>query len=358
MKSIRSANHKRAFTLVELVVVIIIIGIILALLLPNGRGAREAARRMSCGNNFKQLGLGIHNYHAAYDHLPSAMGNVNLGFHPLNDNRLSGLVAMLPFIEQQALWEQISMPSKFDGVSYPAMGPTPWTSAYTPWKTDIATLRCPSSPAEPVDFGLTNYTFCIGDMARDIHQPTVNRGAFACRLTTRFSDLKDGTSNTIAMVEIGSDFSDRKFVGQYATQQPATWLDNPLLCRDLGEPNRPTFYLPDLTLGIQGRGGRWADGAAGFSLVNTILPPNGPSVAIEGSEAVDGLYTAGSFHQGGCHVLMADGAVKFITDSIETGNQNQPPLTSDQLADRTASPYGLWGALGTAACDDKIGDDW
>src|SRR6056297_2239550 len=111
------SNTRRAFTLVELLVVIAIIGVLVGLLLPAVQAAREAARRMSCSNNFKQIGLALHNYHAAYDQLPmQATGT----FHP-NENtgsggsapghnarRLSFLVGLTPFMEQQALWEQIS----------------------------------------------------------------------------------------------------------------------------------------------------------------------------------------------------------------------------------------------------------
>ncbi len=165
---IRTKTPPHAFTLVELLVVIAIIGLLVGLLLPNVRFSREAARRMSCSNNFKQVGLGLHNYHSSYKRLPSAMAGTDRG----NANRLSGLVAILPFIEQQALWEEIRTPTTIDGVMYPAMGPAPWVGQYTPWKTQIRTLQCPSSPSEPADFGLTSYTFCVGDMARDIHRPT------------------------------------------------------------------------------------------------------------------------------------------------------------------------------------------
>jgi len=350
--------NQKAFTVVELLVVLVIIGVLIGLLLPSMRGSHEAARRMSCGNNFKQLGLAMHNYHAAYNQLPSAMGGTDLGSALVsgNENRLSGLIAMLPFFEQQKLWEEISSSTKFKGVPYPAMGPTPWTAEYTPWRTQILTLQCPSAICDRTGFGVTNYTFCIGDMARGIHEPTLQRGVFTCRTATRFKAILDGTANTIAMAEIGTPVGPA-VIGQFAIDQATTFLDNPGLSRDLCDPTRPKSYLSNLSLGKPGRGGRWADGAAGYSLVNTILPPNSPSVAIDGVEAVDGIYSAGSFHQGGCHVLMADGAVKFITDSIDAGNQSLPTLTIEQMAnDEVASPYGLWGALGTASSKDEIKD--
>src|SRR5690554_8152464 len=107
-------NAPRGFTLVELLVVIAIIGILVGLLLPAVQAAREAARRMSCSNNFKQLGLSLHNYHATYDKLPIGSGGTGLDSNTnsadANNLRLSGLVAMLPFMEQQRLWLLIYNP--------------------------------------------------------------------------------------------------------------------------------------------------------------------------------------------------------------------------------------------------------
>ncbi len=114
----------------ELLVVIAIIGVLVGLLLPAVQAAREAARRMSCSNNFKQIGLGLHNYHSAYDKLPLA----GAGTQPTvatdawvatatgNNLRLSMLVGTLPFIEQQALWEQISNPLVAGATTFPSMG--------------------------------------------------------------------------------------------------------------------------------------------------------------------------------------------------------------------------------------------
>ena len=114
------------FTLVELLVVIAIIGVLVGLLLPAVQAAREAARRMSCSNNFKQIGLAIQNYHSAFKQLPRYGGgtdglgtNKNIGTEPgwtrsgwHNSQALSARVALTPYFEQQALWEQISTPTE------------------------------------------------------------------------------------------------------------------------------------------------------------------------------------------------------------------------------------------------------
>ncbi len=167
------SSKRSGFTLVELLVVIAIIGVMVGLLLPAVQAAREAARRMSCGNNFKQLGLGIHNYHAAYNQLPihgtgtATPSGSAVGVPGTNRLDLSMLVGLLPFVEQQALWagEQ----SHFQWIC--CHGPWPnrsladhATAAYAPWMTDIPTFRCPSDPGIGLpSHGRTNYAACLGD---------------------------------------------------------------------------------------------------------------------------------------------------------------------------------------------------
>lgn len=137
---------------------------LVGLLLPAVQAAREAARRMSCSNHFKQIGLGIHNYHSAYRNLPThATGtyvpggrdpwDVNPGRAVSNNMRLSFWVGLLPFLEQQALWEPISSPLSINSNGTPksppwqAMGPHPDRVQYPPWATELETLRCPTTTA-------------------------------------------------------------------------------------------------------------------------------------------------------------------------------------------------------------------
>ena len=163
-------KRRRGFTLVELLVVIAIIGVLVGLLLPAVQAAREAARRMSCSNNFKQIGLGLHNYESAFKNLPMNMGgslhSPGGGDNTSNRGRLSWMVGTLPFMEQQGLWEQISNPLQIPGgVLYPPMGPVPFRTNYNPWVTQVPGFRCPSDPIVAVS-GLpafTNYVASHGD---------------------------------------------------------------------------------------------------------------------------------------------------------------------------------------------------
>ena len=162
------SKDSRGFTLVELLVVIAIIGVLVGLLLPAVQAAREAARRMSCSNNFKQIGLGIHNYHSAFKRIPAhGIGTVATPSHNrawwqesaagngtllVNNRRLSTLVGILPFVEQQAIWEQIANPNatRTDGNLSAAVG-TPTN----PWAPEGPTPGTyPIHPLDPRDSNL------------------------------------------------------------------------------------------------------------------------------------------------------------------------------------------------------------
>tara|TARA_A100001391_G_scaffold197256_1_gene177015 strand:- start:395 stop:1552 length:1158 start_codon:yes stop_codon:yes gene_type:complete len=375
-----TSSRRGGFTLVELLVVIAIIGVLVGLLLPAVQAAREAARRMSCSNNFKQIGLGLHNYHSAYDQLPVHSG----GTTPDIGNRhlLSFLVGLTPFIEQQAVWQMISNPRATNhngtarGTPFPAMGPVPWDRNYTPWLTQMGTYRCPSDPSTPpANFeAFTNYAACIGDGVASNNHSCINqdesinngcmnrrggmdRGVFVTRMPTKFRDILDGLSNTIACAEIVVDSNTLEVLSTVVNRgNDAAFFSNPLVCEDTIDPQRPQFHVAGTNANNWGtsqrKGMRWADGRPVMSSVTTIMPPNRVSCSWAG-DGSDGMFTASSRHQGGCHVLMGDGAVKFITESIESGNLNSTtpnwPAGSSAVPPGSASPYGLWGALGTKA---------
>ncbi|TWU46713.1 hypothetical protein Poly59_56860 [Rubripirellula reticaptiva] len=375
----------------ELLVVIAIIGVLVGLLLPAVQAAREAARRMSCSNNFKQLGLGIHNYHSAFKQLPThGTGTVeaNAGNQwwqntdVTNNMQLSVLVSMLPMIEQQGLWEQISNPSTVGGTWY-AMGPTPDRITYTPWTLDIPTLRCPSDPGVGLPaLGRTNYAACIGDssdetaygpwpnlrivgMTRTRAQTaqSAHRGFFKPFDTTKFRDCLDGLSNTVAMGEIATYLGDKdkravlpNFTAGNNSGTMTVIRDNPKACEGTIDPLRPQFWTAD-SRGTRGRGYRWADAKTIFSGMVTILPPNSEICSRTNGDDLNLCGSASSYHQGGAHVLMGDGAVKFITDSIEAGNSRGGMVWNGGTGTQSPgsqSPFGLWGSLGTRASKEVI----
>jgi prepilin-type N-terminal cleavage/methylation domain-containing protein/prepilin-type processing-associated H-X9-DG protein len=361
----------RGFTLVELLVVIAIIGVMVGLLLPAVQAAREAARRMQCGNNMKQLGLGLHNYHAAYDTFPAGWD----GTGPNGRNGNQVLIGILPFIEQQALWEQISNPYglQLDGVTpqtppFPAMGNNPETDSpnYRPWATQVSTYRCPSDPIQLGGAGQTNYGNCYGDAIRSIGRersgPGTNgdshqRGVFARWTRFKFRDILDGTANTVAMAEIGVANEARGIQGYSFPANDSSGdfrhpVHRPIACmNEARDSANPSLYAAGALIA---RGRRWAFGHVIYAGVTTVLPPNAPSCHRAG-DALDMAGSAGSYHQGGAHALMADGAVRFITDSIDTRNLNSPPVHGSLgLPAGSPSPYGLWGALGTRASKEVI----
>ena len=397
-----SVSTRRGFTLVELLVVIAIIGVLVGLLLPAVQAAREAARRMSCSNNFKQIGLAIHNYHAAYNQVPTHGAGTVPGDNPVtayfnaspraNRMRLSTLVSCLPFIEQQAMWEKISNPSteRTDGSvqspPWPAMGPTPEQIQYLPWATDIPSYRCPSDPGFGLPaLGRTNYAASMGDSSWEAYfgpwnnlrtiennstdARAAHRGFFKPLDTTRFSDCLDGLSNTIAMGEIATDLQDnsnRTQVTESAANSSAPGVslasirNNPSVCQPLIDPARPQFWQATYIMRSRftfGRGFRWADQGPLFSGCMTILPPNREICGPYNTLGTTCIATMSSRHQGGAHVLMGDGAIKFVTDSIEAGNSNAPQVWLNGTlgaAPGSQSPYGLWGALGTRANSETV----
>jgi prepilin-type N-terminal cleavage/methylation domain-containing protein len=392
------------FTLVELLVVIAIIGVLVGLLLPAVQAARSAARRMSCSNNFNQLSLAIHNYHGTYKQLPMHGGGTWVNGSAVNGNLtnrmdLSIWVGLTPFFEQQALWEQISRPMVHSGGTpnpWPAMGPETDQQDYEPWATEIPTLRCPSDPGVGLpSFGRTNYAACLGDSVHymdlgplgivskgDAANPaTVSlsnlgthatearaacRGAFVSHMTTRFRDVLDGLSNTIFAGEIATDLGDsdiRTIASLGNDSASETVRDEPDLCEHDGlvDPTRPRFWIPAATVANadEGRGYRWAAAGAAFNGVNTILPPNGELCFGAGVNG-HGVAPPSSRHPGGAYIMLGDGAIKFMTDSIAGGvvhDGNVWLSGTGASAPGSKSPYGVWGALGTRASSETIDEE-
>lgn len=338
----RYRPHSLGFTLVELLVVIAIIGVLVALLLPAVQQAREAARRMQCSNNLKQLGLALHNYHDTYgSFVPRKQGTTTGDLH--NSGRASGFIGLLPFLEQAPMYDGIAAGDPAAGI--PPMGPRAW-SGWGPWNQAPGGLRCPSENFVSTNRFYTNYKFSMGDTVQNNRDTTVLRGLFANRLGVGFNHITDGSSNTVAMSErLISHFN----LGAQTGQVPVTAgiatgygglaaTPGECLTAALG----PFFADPGT---VKGRSGwRWTDGQAEKVGFTTILPPNAPSCIDGGNTNGDGqntIMSPSSNHPGGVMTLRADGSTHFTPETIDTGNLGLPTVTNG------ISPYGVWGALGS-----------
>ncbi len=349
---------KRGFTLIELLVVIAIIAVLVAILLPAVQQAREAARASQCKNNLKQIGVALHNYHETFGKFvyrkggSDGLGSDSTRFSG-NYNRRSGMVSLLPYMDQAGMYAKIEE-------GFPGAGPgggAPW-SGWTGYNQNIATLRCPTDPGFVYSKGICNYMFSMGDYVGAINRDANNvNGLFAGGGTTYgIRDVIDGTSNTLALSErcaarFNLNGKASPSIREGILINVGAINTNPGAClaaaAAISAGDRYTNWA-----NVKGKASsEWPDGQPEIVAFNSILAPNGPSCINNGSTTADGdinLMTASSYHTGGVNCLMADGAVKFIGDSIDTGNLG----TASTLGG--PSPHGVWGALGSKAGNERV----
>lgn len=299
---LRVSKIRRGFTLVELLVVIAIIGILVGLLLPAVQAAREAARRMQCSNNLKQIGLAIHNYETAFKALPAGCNGItNAAGTNFNGHGWTWHASLLPYIEQTNLYDAIQGP---DGMGNELGGTTSGKPLVV--KANVVPLFwCPSQPdvrngAQKDGYQPSNYNgnmgtrigngnddcICTGvatlaDMMSNPWGCMNGNGVFYVRSKTKFSDVSDGLSNTIFVSEV-----------------------------------------PDSGGNAMGGFSAGADRKAMFSGGADSNPPTEMTeflIAAEGNDPINGgaEEAAGSWHTGGAHFLIGDGSIQFFSENMD-----------------------------------------
>jgi prepilin-type N-terminal cleavage/methylation domain-containing protein len=293
-------RQQRAFTLVELLVVIAIIGILVGLLLPAVQAAREAARRMSCSNNLKQIGLAMHNYESAIKRLPFGW----------NTHGTLWSAMILPYMEQSPLYNTLIFSDK---VNYDAANLNRKAC-----ETVLSVYRCPSMPLDqhmnyngitkrvPASYRAVGGSIVSSDdKSTRVGVPGLSAGStnsfedrildgsfYACS-STRFGDVTDGLSNTIF---VGESHTDPRFTKD--GQGMDFWV--------IGSPQVDPCNCKG------GTGGTEASETAGSMIVQIDAQLRTPGINGKLMEVA-----FGSYHIGGAMFLMGDGSVTFLTDSID-----------------------------------------
>jgi prepilin-type N-terminal cleavage/methylation domain-containing protein/prepilin-type processing-associated H-X9-DG protein len=272
----------RGFTLIELLVVIAIIAVLIALLLPAVQAAREAARRMQCTNNLKQLGIALHNYLDANNTLPAGMAVTALPNGAFSTSH--GLfVPLLPYLEQPGLYASMNFNvTVFDPPNSTARA------------TGLGALWCPSDVGvdQPgAAYGVSRYTSYVGSLGPWTHQPSNVAqlavlapqlpGLFFYQSAVRLAEVTDGTANTLAL-------------GEHAAG---------LRPRFLPAPSVAFFHV-------------WYSGDYRDTNFQTHFPMNPQNRAP--TTTANAVSAASSFHPGGCNFAFLDGSVRFLKDTIDS----------------------------------------
>ncbi len=333
------------FTLVELLVVIAIIGILIALLLPAVQAAREAARRSQCTNNLKQFALAAHNYHDVHKTFPrySYISFMKGAGANLDAWRIwqgySVHTMLLPFMEQQAIYDNINFQ-------------TEWYNNPVALRTvKIQAFLCPSSTKAPENNSIwsggpgCNYAVSAGPMLYWVYNSRSGPGAFSPHRETTMADFKDGTSNTILAAEVtsgdgnGGTYLPGEPVRNATYSGPTPWEYPNLARADIENWGIQCEANKNDHLSSNGWG--WLGSNYTQTVFNTVVPPNWkyPTCIATNppgySSDRDGLYPSRSYHPGGSVHALADGSVRFITETID---------------------YDMYQYLGTKAGGETVSD--
>ena len=345
-------RYRPAFTLVELLVVIAIIGILVGLLLPAVQAAREAARRMQCTNNIRQLGLAAHNHESAMKFLPPAYRGQQIGGAPGYFDLWGTLALLTPYLEQTSVYNSIDLSKTMYQLTSPFGIQAPLAC-----QTRVPTFICPSDKGESVcsnAYGIvgeltpTNYAFCLGTGTTTGRtgwrgSPWDADGVFFAQSKVRMTDIKDGTSNTIGASErILGEGGEATTVATRADIKPQTMFVHPG-----AETNDANCGSTLRTNFSQRRMYTWVAGEPRCTSYNHYYAPNdkiNPDCVANftGTDPVarssgHGLSTARSRHTGGVNAWYCDGSVRFVSDSVN---------------------MTIWRALATRTGGEVVSDDY
>jgi prepilin-type processing-associated H-X9-DG protein len=339
-------------------VVIAIIGILIALLLPAVQAAREASRRAACSNQIRQLAIAVHN-HCDVNQQAMPKGTDAIPISATNSGRrYSYILPMLPFMELNALYENIMLTV---------------TSQY-PWENNhrhnkVKGITCPSDGESlkwgTFNCGRGNYVCSAGDYAPYTPQNRnfsteaasfYSRGTFQPQLDVTLEGISDGTSNTVLISERLSYALPKVFTSgtryplleniahsvsgvfpnnNYNASEASTF--SPQTCFETSDKN----YYKTGTNVTNTTSTRWIDGGSPFTWFNTILPPNSPSCISSNDDGNPIIAPPTSNHTGGCNTAFADGSVSLISNTIDSGDRTASCVRSGE------SPFGVWGAVGS-----------
>ena len=315
-----SDSARRGFTLVELLVVIAIIGILVGLLLPAVQSAREAARRMHCANNLKQIGLALHMHVDNKKWLPANGNYAWNGSGVSTTNAWSGMARILPYIEQENIFRSIDFSASYN--SQPNIS-----------SKRIATFMCASEVNDkghgtdptfgnkywPTSYAMNNGTWPV--LTSKTAGMRTGDGAFGPNRTSRLADFSDGLSNTLAFSEV------KAFTNRLIGASNSAVFQTPL------EPPTMLASLPFASLSLTSYTHvEWVDGKVHESGFTTVFPPNskvmhnhaGVTYDVDAVLAVESslgdtyaAVTSRSYHSAGVNVLMLDGSVHFVGSGIQ-----------------------------------------
>lgn len=351
--STRSGRSRPAFTLIEILVVIGLIGLLAALILPAVQSAREAARRSWCGNNLRQIGLALHQYHTTHDSFPlGELLSYDPRYTPVDRPCAAVLLdrsfhtAILPYLEQMPLYYSINA----DVSIFSPENTTIFSSA-------VGTYSCPSDPdsgrprtgfplarlplfqgnpyAAPMPVTSTSYAGCVGtDMGSALPDWRLD-----CQVSTRRAARVDGCISSLS--PLGFEAITDGLSSTLLVMEKSTTI---LRAKNAVDP----LYHPQT--------GWWFSGKPGDTLVTTYYPPNAyKKISVLHRESWS--WSASSLHPGGVQALLADGSVRFVKETIDSwpfdGRLGIPIGRSGPGSEIT----GVWQALGTRSGGEAINGD-